>query len=234
MSTEQPKRNKSAPREPMPQQDPEVRVTNFDEVPLGYSPLQAVSEAQRCLQCKKPFCEDGCPVNAAIPAILGLVAEGRFAEAARKVKETNCLPAVCGRVCPQETQCEATCILGRKYEPIAIGRLERFVADYEREHQLTEIPALPPPTSTSTCRVKTTELVAKLLATTCCTFLRELSTAYPTNSGETRCSTACRTWARQPVERCSDSTGCPQISSHLQLLGIHSPYSIASVVEGAR
>ena len=130
----------------MPEQDPQVRVTNFQEVPLGYSPMQAVSEAQRCLQCKKPFCEEGCPVNVAIPEFLRLVAEGKFAEAARKIKETNCLPAVCGRVCPQETQCEEKCVLGKKFEPVAIGRLERFVADYERENQLIELPAVAPPT----------------------------------------------------------------------------------------
>ncbi len=140
------KRKTRGTRVSMPEQEPQARITNFDEVPLGYSPLQAVSEAQRCLQCKKPFCEEGCPVNVAIPAFLHLVAEGKFAEAARKIKETNCLPAVCGRVCPQETQCEERCVLGRKFEPVAIGRLERFVADYERENKLVELPPVAPPT----------------------------------------------------------------------------------------
>ena len=147
------KRKTRGTRVSMPEQEPQARITNFDEVPLGYSPLQAVSEAQRCLQCKKPFCEEGCPVNVAIPAFLHLVAEGKFAEAARKIKETNCLPAVCGRVCPQETQCEERCVLGRKFEPVAIGRLERFVADYERENKLVELPPVAPPTApTSSCR----------------------------------------------------------------------------------
>lgn len=133
-------------RVPMPEQAPEDRVKNFVEVPLGYSPMDAIAEAQRCLQCKRPFCQEGCPVNVAIPDFLALVAEGHFAEAARKVKETNCLPAICGRVCPQETQCEEKCLLGKKYESVAIGRLERFVADYERENGLITIPEKAPPT----------------------------------------------------------------------------------------
>jgi glutamate synthase (NADPH/NADH) small chain len=133
-------------RVPMPEQDPQVRIHNFQEVPLGYTPEQARSEAERCLQCKKPKCLEGCPVGVDIRAFLALVAEGKFAEAARKIKETNCLPAICGRVCPQETQCEIHCILGKKGEPSAIGRLERFVADYEREHGLVELPEKAPPT----------------------------------------------------------------------------------------
>ena len=130
----------------MSEQDPEARIHNFEEVPLGYTPEQARSEAERCLQCKKPKCLKGCPVNVDIPGFIALVAEGKFAEAARKIKETNCLPAVCGRVCPQETQCEILCILGKKGEPGAVGRLERFVADYEREHGLIELPEKAPPT----------------------------------------------------------------------------------------
>lgn len=90
----------------MSEQEPQVRAHNFQEVPLGYTPEQAKEEAARCLQCKKPFCVGGCPVNIDIPGFIRLVAEGKFAEAARKIKETNCLPAVCGRVCPQESQCE--------------------------------------------------------------------------------------------------------------------------------
>ena len=127
-------------RTPMPEQEPKVRAKNFAEVPLGYTPEMAMAEASRCLQCKKPFCMDGCPVNVDIPGFLGLIAEGQFAEAARKIKETNALPAVCGRVCPQETQCEEKCILGRKFEPVAIGRCERFAADFERMNNLITIP----------------------------------------------------------------------------------------------
>jgi len=140
------KKREKKPREPMPEQAPEVRSHNFDEVPLGYTAEQAQAEAERCLQCKKPFCLEGCPVNVDIPGFIGLVVEGKFAEAARKIKETNCLPAVCGRVCPQESQCEALCVLGKKGEPVAIGRLERFVADYEREHDLIELPDKAAPT----------------------------------------------------------------------------------------
>lgn len=139
-------RAKSKTRAPMPEQEPQVRVRNFLEVPLGYSPDQAQAEAARCLQCKKPFCVEGCPVNVNIPAFVGLIAEGKFAEAARKIKETNCLPAVCGRVCPQESQCEAKCVLGKRFEPLAVGRLERFAADYERLHNLIELPPKAPPT----------------------------------------------------------------------------------------
>lgn len=128
----------------MPEQDPAERIHNFLEVPQGYSPEQALAEAARCIQCKKPACVEGCPVNVHIPAFLKLVAEGRFVEAARKIKETNCLPAVCGRVCPQETQCEEKCILGKKSEPVAIGRLERFAADYERQNSQIQTP---PPAS---------------------------------------------------------------------------------------
>jgi len=128
------------PRQKMQEQDPRVRAKNFMEVPLGYSPEVAQLEAQRCLNCKIPKCMDGCPVGVKIPEFLKLVVEGDFAAAARKIKETNSLPAVCGRVCPQESQCEATCILGKKKEPVAIGRLERFVADYERENNLIKLP----------------------------------------------------------------------------------------------
>ncbi|MFH1264906.1 MAG: NADPH-dependent glutamate synthase [Planctomycetota bacterium] len=144
-SKAKPKKEKK-PRVPMPEQDPGVRSRNFEEVPLGYSVEQAQAEAGRCLQCKKPPCLKGCPVNVNIPGFIEGIVEGKFAEAARKIKETNCLPAVCGRVCPQESQCEAFCILGKKGEPSAIGRLERFVADYEREHDLIELPEKTPST----------------------------------------------------------------------------------------
>ncbi len=121
-------------RTPMPSQDPRERIGNFDEVALGYTVEMAVEEAKRCLQCKRPTCLEGCPVQVQIPEFIALVAEGDFLGAARKIKETNSLPAICGRVCPQEEQCEIRCVLGKKWEPVAIGRLERFVADYERLH----------------------------------------------------------------------------------------------------
>jgi len=130
------------PRQSMPEQSPQDRITNFNEVPLGYSEEQAIAEASRCLQCKKSPCVAGCPVQVDIPGFIALVREGKFAQAARKIKETNVLPAVCGRVCPQEDQCEALCVLGKKGEPVAVGRLERFVADYEREHDLMQKPEL--------------------------------------------------------------------------------------------
>ncbi len=134
------------PRQPMPEQDPAVRRRNFDEVPLGYSVEQAVLEAERCLQCKKPGCVPACPVEVDIPGFIRLVTEKEFFKAAAKIREKNALPAVCGRVCPQEDQCEKGCILGRKWDPVAIGRLERFVADYDRKHGKFEMPEMAPPT----------------------------------------------------------------------------------------
>ena len=130
------------PRQPMPEQDPQVRKRNFDEVPLGYTPEMAKTEALRCIQCKKPECVEGCPVEVDIPGFIALVAEGKFIEAAKKIKQTNALPAVCGRVCPQEVQCEVRCVRGKKAEPVAIGRLERFVADYERAAGEVSIPKI--------------------------------------------------------------------------------------------
>jgi len=127
-------------RTPMPEQDPKQRIKNFNEVPFGYSPEQARQEAARCLLCKKRSCVTGCPVNVDIPGFLQLVAEGEFAAAARLIKRTNSLPAICGRVCPQETQCEIKCSLAKKFEPVAVGRLERFAADYERDNDLVELP----------------------------------------------------------------------------------------------
>ncbi len=116
---------------PMREQDPNERRANFLEVPHGYSPEEAQLEAERCLMCKKPKCMDGCPVEIDIPGFIGLIKDGKFHEAARHIKKKNALPAICGRVCPQEEQCESLCVVGKKGEPVAIGNLERFAADYE-------------------------------------------------------------------------------------------------------
>lgn len=121
-------------RNAMPEQPANVRNKNFEEVALGYTKEMAVDEAQRCLNCPKPRCVSGCPVNVEIPAFIQAVAKEDFAEAIKILKRKNSLPAVCGRVCPQENQCESKCVLGIKGESVAIGRLERFVADYAREH----------------------------------------------------------------------------------------------------
>ncbi|MGI6655422.1 MAG: NADPH-dependent glutamate synthase [Desulfobulbus sp.] len=134
------------PRQPMPEQDPRRRRYNFEEVPRGYSEETAVLEASRCVQCKKPGCVEGCPVNINIPAFIKLIAERKFTESLLKLKEQTALPAVCGRVCPQESQCEARCILGKKGEPVAIGRLERFAADYVRKEGTAPEPVTAPPT----------------------------------------------------------------------------------------
>lgn len=119
------------PRQIMPKQDPQIRKTNFEEVATGFTEEQAKAEASRCLNCPKRFCVSGCPVEVAIPDFIQLVKQGDYKGAADKIKEKNSLPAICGRVCPQENQCESQCILGKKGEPIAIGALERFVADRE-------------------------------------------------------------------------------------------------------
>lgn len=125
------------PRHDMPVQDAKVRVTNFNEVALGYSAETAIAEAQRCLHCAKPRCVEGCPVHVDIPDFIAALAEGDFAESAKRLKTHTSLPAICGRVCPQENQCEGKCVLGIKGESVAIGRLERFVADWDRaqEHE---------------------------------------------------------------------------------------------------
>ena len=137
---------KANKREAMPKQDPKLRVKNFEEVALGYTPDQAIREASRCLGCKKQPCVEGCPVDIDIPGFILLIKERDFMGAIHKIKETNSLPAICGRVCPQEEQCEKVCVLAKKGEPIAIGRLERFVADYETELGDVRIPELPPST----------------------------------------------------------------------------------------
>ena len=130
------------PRQEMPEQDQKLRVYNHQEVPYGYTTELALLEAGRCLQCKVPKCVDGCPVNVDIPSFIALVADEKYNKAAKKIKERNVLPAICGRVCPQENQCEEKCILGIKDQPVAIGRLERFVADYERKMDLVEVPVI--------------------------------------------------------------------------------------------
>lgn len=122
--------NMSQQKVPMPEQDPNVRNKNFEEVSYGYTEEMAVEEAQRCLNCKNKPCMGGCPVNVKIPEFIALIAEGKFEEAYLKISETSTLPAVCGRVCPQESQCEKYCVRGIKGEPVAIGRLERFAADW--------------------------------------------------------------------------------------------------------
>lgn len=137
---EKSKGKEKIPRQKMPEQKPEVRKRNFEEVPLGFNEETAVKEAERCLQCKKPTCMDGCPVSVDIPRFVKLIKERAFTESIRKVWERNSLPAVCGRVCPQEIQCEGKCILGKKETPVAIGALERFVADRERNQGTGELP----------------------------------------------------------------------------------------------
>jgi len=130
---------------PMPKQDPKERSRNFDEVALGYAEEQAVAEAERCLQCVKAPCVKGCPVEVDIPAFIQLIKERKFDEAIKKVKEKNSLPAICGRVCPQEEQCQATCTMGKVGDPVSIGRLERFLADWEKGRGC-ENPQKPAPT----------------------------------------------------------------------------------------
>ena len=126
----------------MPTQAPEVRAHNFDEVALGYTAEIAVEEAQRCLNCKNRPCVSGCPVNVNIPDFIAQIAKGDFEGAYQTIQQTSSLPAVCGRVCPQETQCESKCTLGVKFEPVGIGRLERFVADWHNAN-ITEVPQKP-------------------------------------------------------------------------------------------
>jgi len=129
-------------RQIMPEQDPLIRRNNFNEVNLGFTEELAKMEALRCIQCPKPTCIEGCPVGVKINEFVALVADGDFLGAASKMKEDNLLPAICGRVCPQEEQCEVKCVVGKKNEPVAIGRLERFVADYERETVGIRVPNL--------------------------------------------------------------------------------------------
>ena len=146
MPEEKAKKKEKIPRQPMPEQKPEVRKRNFEEVPLGLPSELAVKEAERCLQCKKPSCMEGCPVAIDIPAFIKLIKEQEFTKAIRKIWERNALPAVCGRVCPQEIQCEGACILAKKGDPVAIGNLERFAADREREFGKGDLPPKAEPT----------------------------------------------------------------------------------------
>jgi glutamate synthase (NADPH/NADH) small chain len=129
-------------RTPMLEQPAEERRKNFNEVALGYTKEDALSEASRCLACKEPECVEGCPVNVDIPGFIKLICEEDYEGAIEKIKATNTLPAICGRVCPQETQCEALCVLGKKGQPLAIGRLERFCADNERQKGV-KVPEVP-------------------------------------------------------------------------------------------
>lgn len=121
------------PATDMPKQSPDERIHNFEEVAQGYTKELALEEAARCLNCKNPQCRKGCPVNIDIPSFINLIKEEKFTEAAKNVKEFNALPAICGRVCPQENQCQNFCVLGIRGDPVEIGRLERFVADHERD-----------------------------------------------------------------------------------------------------
>jgi glutamate synthase (NADPH/NADH) small chain len=134
------KKPERIPRQEMPVRPPDVRNKDFNEVALGFTAELALIEAKRCLQCPKQPCVDGCPVSVDITGFIHLVVEGDFIAAAQKIKETNLLPAVCGRVCPQEEQCEQVCVVAKIDKPVAIGRLERFVADYEREQGAVELP----------------------------------------------------------------------------------------------
>ena len=126
---------------PVREQDPKVRATNFDEVCLGYNKDEAMEEAERCLNCKNAQCVKGCPVAIDIPGFVSQIKEGNFEEAYQVISKSSALPAVCGRVCPQESQCEGKCIRGIKGEPVSIGKLERFTADWAREHGIKPQPA---------------------------------------------------------------------------------------------
>lgn len=143
---QKPKKKLLLERTDMPKQSPHIRRRNFNEVAFGYTRELAVQEARRCLQCKKPLCVEGCPVEINIPGFIRCIANEEFTGAIRVLKEKNCLPAVCGRVCPQEEQCEARCIVGKKGEPVAIGRLERFAAEWEASREKVELPELDPST----------------------------------------------------------------------------------------
>ncbi len=143
---EKTEKKEKIPRQKMPEQPAEIRRRNFNEVPLGYQEELAVNEAERCLQCKNPSCVEGCPVGVDIPGFIAYVKQREFTKSIRHVWQMNSLPAVCGRVCPQEIQCEGKCILGKKGDPVAIGNLERYVADRERMHGKGDLPPKASPT----------------------------------------------------------------------------------------
>ncbi len=142
-NTEERRQHKRSDKTPvktkMREQKPKDSIKNYKEVPFGYSEAEAVLEAERCLHCRRAFCQEGCPVEINIPEFIDAILRKDFKEGIKIIKETNVLPAICGRVCPQESQCEATCLLGKKegWDPVGIGRLERFLADWEREHGVT-------------------------------------------------------------------------------------------------
>jgi glutamate synthase (NADPH/NADH) small chain len=138
--------NMSTEKNPMPSQEPDIRNKNFDEVALGYTEEQAHSEADRCLGCKNPFCMQGCPVQIKIPQFIQKIKESDYEGAYDVIAETSLLPAICGRVCPQESQCEKYCVRGKKGDPVGIGRLERFVADL---HMKSDTPVKKPETKRS-------------------------------------------------------------------------------------
>jgi glutamate synthase (NADPH/NADH) small chain len=140
MNTEERPKKLDLNRNDMPRQSPEIRRHNFDEVALGYTEELAITEAKRCMQCKKPRCVSGCPVEIDIPGFISCIAKGDFSAGIKRLKEKNCLPAVCGRVCPQESQCESQCILLNKGAEVAIGRLERYLADWEATKGAVEMP----------------------------------------------------------------------------------------------
>ena len=142
-----PKKELNLKRVPMPHQDPKVRAKNFEEVALGYSEADAVAEADRCLQCQNPTCKEGCPVNVQIPEFIKALRQGDMEASAQALKEKNALPAVCGRVCPQESQCEKSCILAKRGAPVAIGRLERYVADWTLKNKAEQANSPQPPPS---------------------------------------------------------------------------------------
>ncbi len=144
--TEKTEKKEKIPRQKMPEQPAQVRRRNFSEVPLGLDEEVAVKEAERCLQCKNPSCVQGCPVGIDIPGFIGLIKQGEFTKSIRHIWKSNSLPAVCGRVCPQESQCEGACILAKKGDAVAIGNLERYVADRERMTGKGDLPPKSPPT----------------------------------------------------------------------------------------
>ena len=146
METISNKERMKIPKQVMPEQEPNVRNKNFLEVNLGFTEELAKMEALRCIQCPKPKCIEGCPVGIKIKDFIKLVADGDYLGAAAKIKEDNTLPAICGRVCPQEEQCEVKCVTGKNRAPVSIGRLERFVADYERTTVGIRIPEIKPKT----------------------------------------------------------------------------------------